>query len=94
MICGVKYGQESFSGDRRPKFYSELKIKKSEIKTMKSNRRNFIRTMGAGATGIALGTTAVTATACSSAGSKKEDEDGQVLFIGDNIALPKPDMAR
>lgn len=54
---------------------------------MKSNRRNFIRTMGAGATGIALGTTAVTAAACSSAGSKKEDEDGQVLFIGDNIAL-------
>ena len=43
--------------------------------------------MGAGATGIALGTTAVTAAACSSAGSKKEDEDGQVLFIGDNIAL-------
>lgn len=49
---------------------------------MKSNRRNFIRTMGAGATGLALGT----ASSCSQAAPKKE-EDGQVLFIGDNIAL-------
>jgi para-nitrobenzyl esterase len=54
---------------------------------MKSNRRNFIRTMGAGATGLAFGTAAVTATACASTGTKKEDEPGQVLFVGDNIAV-------
>lgn len=40
--------------------------------------------MGAGATGLALGTSA---TSCTQAASKKEEEDGQVLFIGDNIAL-------
>ncbi|HEX2977044.1 MAG TPA: carboxylesterase family protein [Bacteroidales bacterium] len=50
---------------------------------MKSNRRNFIRTMGAGATGLALGSAA---TSCKSAESGNQ-EDGQVLFIGDNIAL-------
>lgn len=54
---------------------------------MKSNRRNFIKTMGAGATGIALGTTAVTAASCASTTIKKDEEDGQVLFIGDNIAV-------
>lgn len=51
---------------------------------MKSNRRNFIRTMGAGATGVALGSSALS---CSSAQPKDEQDDGQVLFIGDNIAL-------
>lgn len=51
---------------------------------MKSNRRNFIRTMGAGATGLAFGSAA---SSCSSPASKKEDEDGQVLFIGDNTAV-------
>ncbi|HLP73235.1 MAG TPA: carboxylesterase family protein [Bacteroidales bacterium] len=51
---------------------------------MKSNRRNFIRTMGAGATGLALGTSV---SSCSSAAIKKDEEDGQVLFIGDDIAV-------
>ena len=51
---------------------------------MKSNRRNFIRTVGAGATGLALGTSAVS---CSSSTVKKKDGDGQILFIGDNIAV-------
>lgn len=50
---------------------------------MKSNRRNFIRTMGAGATGLALGSAA---TSCKAPESGNQD-DGQVLFIGDNIAL-------
>lgn len=40
--------------------------------------------MGAGATGLAFGTAA---SSCSSAASKKEAEDGQILFIGDNIAV-------
>lgn len=51
---------------------------------MKSNRRNFIRTMGAGATGLALGSTT---TACTNISTKKEEDDGQVLFIGDNIGV-------
>lgn len=40
--------------------------------------------MGAGVTGLALGTSAAS---CSSAALKKEEEDGQILFIGDNIAV-------
>jgi para-nitrobenzyl esterase len=51
---------------------------------MKSNRRNFIRTVGAGATSLALGSTAVS---CSSSKEKEKVEDGQILFIGDNIAI-------
>jgi para-nitrobenzyl esterase len=43
--------------------------------------------MGAGATGLAFGTAAVTTTACTSTSTKKEEEDGQVLLIGDNIAV-------
>jgi para-nitrobenzyl esterase len=68
------------------KYCSEVSNKFSHI-PMKSNRRNFIRTMGAGATGLAFGTAAVTATACTSTSTKKEEEDGQVLLIGDNIAV-------
>jgi para-nitrobenzyl esterase len=51
---------------------------------MKSNRRKFIGTLGAGATAMALGSTSLS---CSSAVSKKEEDDGQILFIGDNIAV-------
>ena len=43
--------------------------------------------MGAGASGLALGTTAITAASCTSAGTGKEESDGQILFIGDNIAV-------
>lgn len=52
---------------------------------MKSNRRDFFKSMGAGAAGLILGTTAMSMASCSAA-SIKEDDD-QVLFIGDNIAL-------
>lgn len=53
---------------------------------MSTNRRNFIRTMGAGATGLAIGTVSH---GCSSASpaAKQDEDDGQVLFIGDDIAL-------
>lgn len=51
---------------------------------MKSNRRKFIGTLGAGATAMALGSTSLS---CTSAASKKEENDGQILFIGDNIAV-------
>ena len=54
---------------------------------MKSNRRNFIRTMGAGATGLTIGAAGISAASCTPASGKKEDNDGQLLFIGDNIAL-------
>lgn len=55
---------------------------------MKSNRRKFIQNLGAGAAGITLGTSAVSLTSfTSSSVKKKEEEDGQILFIGDNIAL-------
>jgi len=53
---------------------------------MKSNRRTFIRTMGAGATGVALGGTALSASSCST-GMATEADDSQVLFIGDDIAV-------
>ena len=50
--------------------------------------------MGAGATGLAIGTTAAAATACTSPGAKKEEEEGQILFIGDNIALAETQYGR
>jgi len=54
---------------------------------MNSNRRNFLKTMGTGATGLALGTAAISASGCASPGPKPEESDGPVLFIGENIAL-------
>ena len=52
---------------------------------MKSARRDFIKTMGAGATGFALAGTA--ASACTSKGSVSEQEEGPVISIGENIAI-------
>ena len=54
---------------------------------MKSNRRKFIQNLGVGAAGLTLGTTAISLSSCSSAVEVKKDEEGQQLFIGDNIAL-------
>lgn len=54
---------------------------------MKSDRRKFIKNLGAGAAGITIGSSTISLTSCASPASKKEDEDGQILFIGDNIAL-------
>jgi len=54
---------------------------------MKSNRRKFIQNLGVGAAGLTIGASAIPLTSCSSPSVKKEDEDGQILFIGDNIAL-------
>lgn len=52
---------------------------------MTSNRRKFFRNLGAGAAGLTLGPSAITwASGTSSPGM---DEDGQILFIGDNIAV-------
>lgn len=54
---------------------------------MTTNRRNFIRAIGVGATGITIGAPAVSAAAYQQQSGKKKDQDGQILFIGDNIAL-------
>ena len=42
--------------------------------------------MGAGAAGITFGASALSVSSCTSS-SKKEGEDGQIMFIGDNIAV-------
>jgi para-nitrobenzyl esterase len=54
---------------------------------MKSNRRKFIHNLGVGAAGITLGSSTISLATCASSTDKKENEEGQVLFIGDNIAL-------
>jgi len=52
---------------------------------MKSNRRKFFRNLGAGAAGLTFGTSAISLASGTSTPGK--DEDGQILFIGDNIAV-------
>jgi para-nitrobenzyl esterase len=54
---------------------------------MKSDRRKFIKNLGAGAAGLTLGTSAVSFKSETGPSVKKNDEDGQILFIGDNIAV-------
>ena len=54
---------------------------------MKPNRRVFIKTMRTGATGLALGTVASTMSSCVSPGTGRQEDDGQILFIGDDIAV-------
>src|SRR4051794_15059652 len=51
--------------------------------TMKSNRRRFVQTLGTGSAGIALGTTLAAAPQNATA----EGQDGQILLVGDNIAV-------
>ncbi|MCJ7446980.1 MAG: carboxylesterase family protein [Bacteroidales bacterium] len=54
---------------------------------MKSDRRKFIKTVGAGATGLTIGAASFATASCASPGTKKDEDDGQLLFIGDNIAV-------
>ncbi len=51
---------------------------------MKSNRRQFMQSVGTGAAGVAIGS-AVVSTGCSTNQAGGKDE--QVLFVGDNIAV-------
>jgi para-nitrobenzyl esterase len=51
---------------------------------MKSNRRQFIQSVGTGAAGVAVGSAALS-TGCSS--NQTGAKDDQVLFVGDNIAV-------
>lgn len=55
---------------------------------MTTSRRKFIQNLGTSATGFTLGTSATISLASfASPSSKKKDEDGQIMFIGDNIAV-------
>ena len=53
---------------------------------MKTNRRNFFQTMGAGAAGFGL-SSALPLASCAAPATATPDEDEQVLFIGDDIAI-------
>ena len=53
---------------------------------MKTNRRQFIQTMGASTAGLTLGGAALSLTSCAS-NKSTEGNDEQTLFIGDNIAI-------
>ncbi len=57
------------------------------IHMMKSNRRDFFKTAGIGAAGLTLGSAVTSVAGCATAEGKANDSDGQVLFIGDNIAV-------
>jgi para-nitrobenzyl esterase len=52
---------------------------------MKSNRREFFETIGVGAAGVAVGAGILSSASCRAPENKKED--GQILHIGDNIAV-------
>ena len=55
---------------------------------MKSNRRRFVQTLGTGSAGLALGATLAAAPKELAAGNGKvKDNDGQVLLVGENIAV-------
>jgi len=54
---------------------------------MTTNRRKFIQNLGAGAAGITIGSSTISLASCTAPASNKEEEEGQLLFIGDNIAL-------
>jgi para-nitrobenzyl esterase len=53
---------------------------------MKTNRRNFFQTLGAGTAGLGIVSTLPLA-GCAPQGETKVENDGQVLFIGDDIAI-------
>jgi para-nitrobenzyl esterase len=55
---------------------------------MRSNRREFFQTVGAGAAGLSVGTAGIlSSTACSPAEPAEVAEDGPALLVGDNIAV-------
>ena len=54
---------------------------------MKTNRRNFFQTVGAGAAGIGLASTFPLTACATPSGDNGSENDEQILFIGDNIAI-------
>ena len=53
---------------------------------MKTNRRNFFQTLGTGAAGLGLAS-AFPLSACTSESKADKGDNGQILFIGDDIAI-------
>jgi para-nitrobenzyl esterase len=53
---------------------------------MKSNRRTFFQTLGAGAAGLAV-SPSLAITSCTNQKANKQNSDGQILFVGDDIAV-------
>jgi para-nitrobenzyl esterase len=54
---------------------------------MKSDRREFFQTVGAGAAGLAVGAGLLSSGCSKPSGITKEETDGPILLIGDNIAV-------
>jgi para-nitrobenzyl esterase len=54
---------------------------------MKPNRREFIQTLGTAAAGISVGPAILSSASCKSAIDNGNQQDKQVLFIGDDIAV-------
>jgi para-nitrobenzyl esterase len=54
---------------------------------MKSNRRRFLRNFGVGAAGLSFGSTAFSSTSHAAPSAENGGADGQLLFIGDDIAV-------
>ena len=54
---------------------------------MKPNRREFFQTVGTGAAGLAIGAGIMSSGCTKPSGETREEKDGPVLQIGDNIAL-------
>lgn len=54
---------------------------------MKTNRRNFLQRLGFGAAGITLGSIGGSYASGATQANKKAQADGQIVFIGDNIAV-------
>ncbi len=61
---------------------------------MKTDRRRFIKTMGAGASVAAFGPAAISFSSCSSSAGKQNEDDGQYMFIGDNIAVAETEYGK
>ncbi|MDH3554159.1 MAG: carboxylesterase family protein, partial [Gammaproteobacteria bacterium] len=54
---------------------------------MKSNRREFISSLGVGAAGLCVASSSLLHSSYARAAGAEEKEDGQILFVGDNIAV-------
>jgi para-nitrobenzyl esterase len=54
---------------------------------MKTNRRNFFQRLGAGAAGLGMASPLALSSCVQAPDDDGPDEDGQILFIGDKIAL-------
>ncbi len=61
---------------------------------MKATRRNFIQSLGVGVAGLSLPNTAKANTMLPNESPKKSDNDDQILFVGDNIAVANTEYGK